>query len=134
MLDIVANDSHSINGVGGLISACQDTLRTLHIISPTDAGYIPIIANLPHLRSLTLQTAHFPRILPPNAFPSLEEVVILHFRGQPLYYFFERLCTTGLKVVRVTGARAITTFKNAIAALSRSSASLRVLTISPSRT
>jgi hypothetical protein len=131
VLDIVAGDSHSISGVGGLISTCRDTLRTLHIISPTKTEYIPIIANLTHLRSLTLQTAHFPRILPLNAFPSLEEVTILHFHGQPLQYFFECLGTSGLKVVRVTGANtALTTFKNSIAALLRFSASLRVLAIS----
>ena len=129
VLDVVAGDSHSANGVGGLISACRDTLRTLEIKSPFTAEHLLNMAKLPQLRILGLERAHFPCDLPPNAFPNLEEVTILRFQGPRLQHFFQRLRTTNLKVVKIYGITPIA-FKKTMAALSRFSTSLRVLEIS----
>jgi len=129
ILDIVANDSHSAQEVGGLISACRDTLHTITIWG-SKAEYLPIIANLPRLRSLSLYGVDFPCDLPLNAFPTLEEVTFAQFHGQRLQHFFNRLCTTGLKVVEIRGINTIAP-KELMAALSRFSATLMVLRISP---
>ena len=129
VLDVVAFDSDSTNAVRDLIIACGDTLRTLDIKSTLKGVYLPIIANLPRLRSLKLWAAHNSCDLPSHAFPSLEEVIILHFRGQRAQDFFERLCTTGLKAAKIHGTDVIA-FGESMAALSRFSASLEVLEIS----
>ncbi|KAF9649238.1 hypothetical protein BDM02DRAFT_1934317 [Thelephora ganbajun] len=129
VLDVIVGDSCSAHGVGGLISACRDTLRTLEIRSPFTAEHLLIVANLPQLRNLRLEVARFPCDLPLDAFPSLEEVTILRFHGPRLQHFFKCLRTTSLKVVKIYGFGAIG-FKKSIAAISRFSASLRVLEIS----
>jgi len=129
VLDVVTIDSDSTNVVRELIIACRDTLHTLDIRSSFKGVYLPIIAGLPRLRRLRLWAAHNSCDLPSNAFPSLEEVIILRFRGQRVQHFFERLCTTGLKAVKIHGIDVIA-FGESIAALSRFSASLEVLEIS----
>ena len=129
VLDVVTLDSDSTNAVRGLIIACRNTLHTLDIRSSFKGVYLPIIANLPRLRNLRLWAAHNSCDLPSNAFPSLEEVIILRFRGQRVQHFFERLCTTSLKAVKIHGTDVIC-FGESIAALSRFSASLEVLEIS----
>ena len=129
VLSAVAFDSHSNNAVGELIIACRDTLRTLDIRSPFKfaAGHLPTIANLPQLRCLRLWGAHTPCDPPPNAFPSLEEVVILRFHGQRFQHFFRRL--RDLKVIKIHSIEVIA-FGESMAELSRFSPSLRVLEIS----
>ena len=130
MLDIVADDPHSVLWVGELISASRGTLRTLEIRSPFKTGYLLIIiANLTQLRNLKLEGAHFPRDLPSDAFPTLEEVTFVRFHGQRLQHFFEHLRTTTLKVVKIYATDTVT-FEESITALVRFSATLRVLEIS----
>lgn len=128
VLDVVADDPHFIHWVGRLISAYRDTLRTLEISSPFKAEHLPIIANLTRLRNLKLERVHLSSDLPLDAFPALEEITFVHCHGQRLQHFFERLCTTGLKVVKIYAADAIT-FKEPITALSRFSTTLRDLQI-----
>ena len=120
---------HLTNAAEGLIIACRDTLRTLEVRSTFKAEYLPIIANLPQLRSLKLEKAQIPHDFPSGGFPSLEEFIVLHFYGGPLQDFFERLHTTDLKVVKVHGINVVPS-KESIAALSRFSTSLEVLEIS----
>ena len=129
VLEIVVGDSNSSHGVGELLSACRGTLRILEIRSPFKVEYLSIIASLPYLRSLRLEEVDYPCDLPSNAFLNLEEVVILRFRGQRLQDFFKRLCTTRLKAVNIHGASDAIAFKESVAALSRSSASLMALKV-----
>lgn len=126
-MDIFVGDTSSVLGVGGLIIASRDTLRTLEIKSHFKADYLPFVADLPHLRSLKLGRTSFPHYFPSDAFPSLEEVTILRFRGQRLQDFFKHLRTTGLRVVDVGGTIDAVAFKESMAALSRFSASLTTL-------
>lgn len=128
VLDVVVGGSLTIEGVVGLISACRDTLRSLEIRSPFRAEYLAVIATLPHLRTLRLETAQFPCDLPLDAFPSLEEVTILRFHGPRLQHFFSRLRSTNLKLVKVYSIDTIA-FKKSIAVLSKFSTSLEVLEI-----
>jgi len=129
VLDVVTLDALTINVVKDLIFACQDTLRTLNIRSPFWVGCLPIIANLPQLRSLRLWGVYDSCDPPSNAFPSLEEVIILRFRGNWAQHFLKHLRTTRLKVVKIHGIDT-TAFKVSTAALSRFLASLEVLEIS----
>ena len=129
VLSVNFGDPDSANGVGRLISACRDTLRSLEIGSPCKKEYLPIIANLPHLRGLRLQGIHFPCDLPSNAFPSLEDITVLNFHGKQLPHFFSHLRTTGLEVVGVRCNIDAIAFKELMAALSRFSASLRTLKV-----
>lgn len=122
-LDVVADDSYSAHKVGGLISACRDTLRSLEINSPFKAEYIPIIANMPQLRSLHLERVHFSCDIPSGAFPALEEFTFPHFQGRRLQHFLTRLGTTNLKVAKIQSIDAIS-FKKSMVALSKFSASL----------
>ena len=129
VLGIVAGDPNSAHGIGGLISACRNTLRILEIKSPFKVDYLHTIADLPYLRSLRLEEVHYPCDLPLAAFQSLEEVTILRFRGQRLQDFFKRLCTTGLRVVNIHGTGDPITFKESVVKLSRFSTSLTTLKI-----
>ena len=129
VLDIAADDSHSVHWIGKLLSASRGTLRTLEIRSPFKTEYLIIIASLTQLRNLKLEGVHFPRDLPSDAFPTLEEVTFVRFHGQRLQHFFEHLSTTTLKVVK-TYAIDTVTFKESITALARFSATLRVVEIS----
>jgi len=128
-LGIVTDSSHSAQEVGGLIYACRDTLHTISVRSPR-AEYLPVIANLPRLRSLSLDGVDFPCDLPLNAFPTLEEVRFTKFHGQQLQHFFNRLCTAGLKVVEIRGIDTVAP-EELMAAFSRFSATLMILQISP---
>jgi hypothetical protein len=128
VLDIVADDPRSANWVGGLISACGDTLHTLEINSSFKVEYLPIISNLPQLRTLRLERAHFSCDLPSDAFPVLEEFTFPHFLGRRLQHFLRRLGTTNLKVAKIYSTDAID-FRKAIAALARFSTSLTDLEI-----
>lgn len=129
MLDVPAGDPYPAHEVGGLISACRDTLRTLEIKSLIRTEYLPTIASLQQLRFLKLEKAHFPCDLPPNTLPSLEEVTILRFYGPRLQYFFKSIRTNDLKVVKIYGIDTIA-FKKTITAISRFSGSLTVVEIS----
>jgi len=51
VLDVVTLDSDSTNAVRELIIVCKDTLHTVDIRSSFKGVYLPIIANLPRLRS-----------------------------------------------------------------------------------
>ena len=128
-LDITVDDPVSAHAVAGLIFACRDTLSTLDIRSPFKAEYLPITAGLPRLRTLRLAKARLPCDLPPFSFRNLEEVTILHFHGPRLFHFFDRLCSTNLNIVKISAADTIA-FKKLITALSKFSASLKILKIS----
>jgi hypothetical protein len=129
VLDVAVDDPHPAHWVGGLISACRDTLRTLEIHSPFRVEYLPAIASLPQLRKLRLERAHFPSDIPPDAFPVLEEFTFLRFRGRRLQHFLKLLCTTSLKVARIHSTDAID-LKKSIMALSRFSTPLEHLEVS----
>jgi hypothetical protein len=127
-LDIASDGSHSAYGVGALISVCRDTLRTLYIKSPFKAEYIPVIANLPQLRKLSLERAYFPFDLPLDSFPALEAFAFTRFQGQHLRYFLDSLHTTHLKVAKIQSVTSVD-LKGSMAAISRFSASLKILEI-----
>ena len=128
VLDIVVGDSHSAHRVGGLISACRDTLRTLEVRSPYKTEYLPIISNLPQLRTLCLQSPSLPCRIAFGSFPVLEEFTFKHLQGCRIEHFLKSLGTTGLKVANIYSTDAID-LRKSIAALSRFSTSLRDLEI-----
>jgi len=130
VLDTAADDSHSVQWVGKLISAPRGTLRTLEIRSPFKTGdLLIIIASLTQLRNLTLEGVHFPRDLPSDVFPTLEEITFVRLHGQRLQHFFEQLRTTTLRVVKIYATDTVT-FKESITTLARFSPILKVLEIS----
>ena len=92
------------------------------------AEYLPIIAGPPQLRALRLEKACLPCDLAPFSFRTLEEVALLRFHGPRLLHFFDRICSTNLKVVKIYAADAIP-FTKSLTALSKFSASLKVLEI-----
>lgn len=128
-LDVVADDPQSAHCVGGLISACRETLRTLEIHSPFRLEYLPIIANLPQLRKLRLERVCFPADIPFGGFPVLEEFTFLRFQGRRLQHFLKRLSTTNLTVAKIYSTDAID-IKKSMSALSKYSTTLRYLEIS----
>ena len=128
VLDVVVDNPQSPHWVGGLISACRDTVRTLEIHSPFKVEYLPIIANLPQLRKLLLERAHFSTDIPLGAFPVLEHFTFLRFQGRRLQHFLKRMCTTNLKEARIISTDAID-FKKSVKALSKFSTSLEYLEI-----
>ena len=128
ILDIATDDSRSASWIGGLIAASRDTLRTLEINSPFHVECLPIIANLPRLRSLHLERVNFSEDLPPGAFPVLEEFTFLHFLGRRVQHFLKHLGTTDLKVAKIYSTDLIS-FEKAMVGLSRFSTSLTSLEI-----
>ncbi|KAF9778937.1 hypothetical protein BJ322DRAFT_1024796 [Thelephora terrestris] len=129
VLDTVVEGPHSIDMVGGLISACKDTLRTLEIRSPFETEYLPIIANLPRLKILRLEKAgSFSCDIPSDSFPVLEEFTFSGFQERRIEIFLKLLGTAGLKVAKMYSHVTID-FEKSIAALSRFSASLEDLEI-----
>ena len=129
VLDTGTSGPYPTDAVEGLITACRDTLRTLEIRSPFKAEHLPVIANLPQLRSLRLGRAQIPPNLPSSIFPSLEEFIVLRSNGE-LQHFFKRLRTVGLKTVKIHCLDFFRAVEEPMAALSRFSASLEVLEIS----
>ena len=126
VLDIVTGDPRSTYVVGGLISAYRHSLRNLVIKSPLKAEYLHVVANLPQLRTLELEQAHFTDEIPLNSLPSLEAVRLSQFHGTRLPQFFEHLHNPSLKVVDVSSIQVID-FEDLMAALARFSTSLRIL-------
>ena len=136
VLDIVVDDSHSAHKVGGLISACRDTLRILDIRSPYRTEYLPIIADLPQLRVLCIERARFLGGVPFDCFPALEEFTFPHLQeyqagysqGCQIGYFLKRLGTRRLKVAKIYSTATVG-FEELVRGLSRFSTSLRDLEI-----
>ena len=102
-LKIFVGTSGSSPGIemGRLISASASTLHTIAIQSPTPPEILPVIFELPLLRSLKLKKPQFPDQIPSGILPSLELVSFRDTRGPNLTQFFGKLSTRKLVEVGV---------------------------------